>query len=154
MTSPFPGRLRSFTEGLYRDFPDFLNALNSFFDTVGFTTTFPPVFQKGPLLRTHAVKDNVWGMIEFDEDTRRLIDFPLVQRLRGIRQNGLTHLTYPKGPTESRYKEKFWNRFRCSSYDEQRPHGSELSAGFDSISRREMGDKGLHQSSPRSGECG
>lgn len=53
------------------------------------------MFAKGPLLRSHAVKDNVWGMIEFDETIRRLVDSPLVQRLRGIRQNGLSHLTYP-----------------------------------------------------------
>jgi deoxynucleoside triphosphate triphosphohydrolase SAMHD1 len=95
MTSPFPGRVKHFIETLNRDYPSFNAQLNTFFDAIGFTKDFPPVFQRGPLLRSHAVKDNVWGMIEFDEPIRRLVDSPLVQRLRGIRQTGLTHLTYP-----------------------------------------------------------
>jgi deoxynucleoside triphosphate triphosphohydrolase SAMHD1 len=98
----FPSRLRAFTGNLKKAHPKFEDRLNIFFDSIGFTEDFPPVFQKNALLRSHAVKDNVWGMIEFDESIRRLIDSPLVQRLRGIRQNGLTHLTYPSA-THTRF---------------------------------------------------
>src|SRR5208283_5343159 len=45
--------------------------------------------------RTKYVKDNIWGMIEVDSDSVRLLDCPILQRLRGIRQLGLSYLTYP-----------------------------------------------------------
>ena len=45
--------------------------------------------------KTKVVKDNVWGMVELEWPSMRLLDSPLLQRLRGIRQLGFTYLTYP-----------------------------------------------------------
>lgn len=45
--------------------------------------------------RTKYIKDNVWGMIRAHWRTMRLIDSPVMQRLRGIRQLGLSYLVYP-----------------------------------------------------------
>lgn len=41
------------------------------------------------------IKDNLWGMMEFDWRAMRLLDCPVVQRLRGVKQLGFTYLTYP-----------------------------------------------------------
>ena len=47
-------------------------------------------------------KDSVWGMMEFSRDEVALIDSPLLQRLRGIKQTGFTFLTYD-GAEHSRF---------------------------------------------------
>lgn len=41
------------------------------------------------------IKDIIWGMIELDRTTVALLDSPILQRLRYIRQNGFTYLVYP-----------------------------------------------------------
>jgi len=41
------------------------------------------------------VKDIVWGMIDVDRTSVELLDTPILQRLRYIRQNGFTYLVYP-----------------------------------------------------------
>jgi HD superfamily phosphohydrolase len=41
------------------------------------------------------VKDIIWGMIELDRTTVAILDTPILQRLRYIRQNGFTYLVYP-----------------------------------------------------------
>lgn len=41
------------------------------------------------------VKDIVWGMIELDSTSVAILDSPILQRLRSIRQNGFTYLVYP-----------------------------------------------------------
>lgn len=76
------------------------DAVNRSLDQIGFTDEYvrqmsarprhPP---GGP--RTKVVKDNVWGMVELDRSAQLLLDCPVVQRLRRIRQLGLTYLTYP-----------------------------------------------------------
>ncbi|WP_180356119.1 HD domain-containing protein [Aliirhizobium smilacinae] len=45
--------------------------------------------------RAKVVKDGIWGMIEIDAASLRLLDCPIVQRLRGIHQLGFSYLTYP-----------------------------------------------------------
>lgn len=71
-------------------------ALNQAFDTIGFTSAY---VDKTDLAVTGGkrkyIKDSVWGMIEFGGPEMRLIDSPLLQRLRGIRQLGFSYLTYP-----------------------------------------------------------
>ena len=63
------------------------------FDQVGFTS------EAARLPRTtgkrKAIKDNVWGMLDLCAQEMHLIDSPLLQRMRGIRQLGFTYLTYP-----------------------------------------------------------
>ncbi len=71
--------------------------LNRAFDKVGFDDAFLKFCEsrKNYPLRVKGVKDHVWGMIEIDPQATWLIDSPLFQRLRGIKQLGFTYLTYP-----------------------------------------------------------
>lgn len=75
-------------------------AIESAFDEIGFDVGY--VHDRAAAARggnadqkTKHIKDNVWGMIELDPMTTRLLDCPVVQRLRGIKQLGLSYLTYP-----------------------------------------------------------
>lgn len=75
-------------------------ALQRSFDDVGFTESYVSrsiELSRGghASRRTKFIKDNVWGMVRVGWRATRLIDCPLVQRLRGIRQLGLTYLVYP-----------------------------------------------------------
>ncbi|MCK5660394.1 MAG: HD domain-containing protein, partial [Methanosarcinales archaeon] len=49
------------------------------------------------------VRDPVHGYIELDELALRLIDTPQVQRLRRIRQLGLSNMVYP-GANHTRFE--------------------------------------------------
>ncbi|PZM08069.1 HD domain-containing protein [Rhizobium tubonense] len=74
----------------------FERALNSAFDRIGFTEAH--VAGRIGSTRSEkqkALKDSVWGMMEFDEGAMKLIDSPLLQRLRRIKQLGFSYLTYP-----------------------------------------------------------
>src|SRR5450755_4020509 len=42
-----------------------------------------------------AIKDAVWGMIDVSAQELVVLDSPPLQRLRHVRQLGLTYLTYP-----------------------------------------------------------
>src|SRR6267378_650564 len=57
-------------------------------DYLSFRASSPPGNAK-------AVKDAVWGMIDLGEKETVLIDSPIVQRLRFVKQLGVTYLTYP-----------------------------------------------------------
>jgi HD superfamily phosphohydrolase len=46
-------------------------------------------------LPSKVIKDIIWGMIDVDEATVAVLDTPIVQRLRHIRQNGFTYLVFP-----------------------------------------------------------
>jgi HD superfamily phosphohydrolase len=70
------------------------------FDEVGFSADYVlaciRAAEAGTAQRkTKHIKDNVWGMVEFDGAAMRLLDCPIVQRLRGIKQLGFSYLTYP-----------------------------------------------------------
>src|SRR5262249_4588821 len=63
---------------------------------VRFTEEYVSHFEfRGSKSRLKFIKDSVWGMIEFSRDEMALVDSPLLQRLRGIKQNGFTCFTYP-----------------------------------------------------------
>jgi HD superfamily phosphohydrolase len=70
--------------------------LNTAFDAVGFTSDYISRLRPGVVTgKRKYIKDSVWGMIEFTPQEMRLVDSPLFQRLRGIRQLGFSYLTYP-----------------------------------------------------------
>jgi HD superfamily phosphohydrolase len=76
-----------------QDDPALRQALNAAFDRIGFTEK---VARDGRAVsKRKAIKDNVWGMLDFSAHEMRLIDSPLLQRMRGIHQLGLSYLTYP-----------------------------------------------------------
>ncbi|MBB5036177.1 phosphoribosyltransferase-like protein [Prosthecobacter dejongeii] len=73
-------------------------SVNGAFDEVGFTDNYVDRMidhARTTPRRSKVVKDNVWGMVELDRSAQLLLDSPVVQRLRRIRQLGLTYLTYP-----------------------------------------------------------
>lgn len=67
--------------------------LNKAFDAIGFTDAAARE-ERGPGKRK-AIKDTVWGMLDFSAFEMRLIDSPLMQRMRNIHQLGFSYLTYP-----------------------------------------------------------
>ncbi|HSC33187.1 MAG TPA: hypothetical protein VLD17_15755, partial [Gemmatimonadaceae bacterium] len=50
-----------------------------------------------------SIRDPLWNTIVVDAVARRLIDTPVFQRLRYVRQLGLAHLVYP-GATHTRFE--------------------------------------------------
>lgn len=76
-----------------------LAAVETALDRIGFSDAYVDDLvqrvSRGFTNKSKVVKDNVWGMIEVDPSCLRLLDSPIVQRLRGIRQLGLSYLTYP-----------------------------------------------------------
>lgn len=80
-----------------------LNSKNGFWkqidetlSAIGLTDEYASNFtRKANHSKLKYVKDSVWGMMDFTRDEMALIDSPLLQRLRGIKQNGFTYLTYP-----------------------------------------------------------
>ncbi len=70
------------------------------FDCIGFTDRYVSDAAKlaassVAALKSKQIKDNQWGMVEFDGAAMRLIDSPLLQRLRRVKQLGFSYLTYP-----------------------------------------------------------
>jgi deoxynucleoside triphosphate triphosphohydrolase SAMHD1 len=68
-------------------------SINSAFEAIGLSIDY--VTELKPVNKRKAIKDNVWGMLDFSAHEMRIIDSPLLQRMRGIRQLGFTYLTYP-----------------------------------------------------------
>ncbi len=85
---------------------EWTRALESAFDSIGFTEDYiasAAAVAAKHLYRRKAIKDNVWGMVEVDPCGAWLIDSPLLQRLRYIKQLGVSYLTYP-GAQHSRFE--------------------------------------------------
>jgi deoxynucleoside triphosphate triphosphohydrolase SAMHD1 len=76
-----------------------LEAVENALDRIGFSAPYVEHLCRQAQHRSadkpKVIKDNVWGMVEVEASSLRLLDSPLVQRLRGIHQLGLTYLTYP-----------------------------------------------------------
>jgi deoxynucleoside triphosphate triphosphohydrolase SAMHD1 len=78
----------------------FTAQLNQTLDLIGFTAQYVERIasdaQAGKFpQRAKVIKDNTWGMIEVDWSSVRLLDSPIMQRLRSVKQLGFTYLTYP-----------------------------------------------------------
>lgn len=78
----------------------FTEAVHNFFDSVGFTQEYVSTLTSGSgrgkySRKPKVIKDNTWGMIEVDWRSIRLLDCPIIQRLRSIKQLGFSYLTYP-----------------------------------------------------------
>ncbi|MFI4997191.1 MAG: HD domain-containing protein, partial [Hyphomicrobiales bacterium] len=100
----YPGRRRS---------PDSLTgfgeSINIAFDRLGFSEEFVKrriverrrlnltreQIEQHAFLPTKVIKDIIWGMINVDDTTVAVLDTPILQRLRNIRQNGFTYLVFP-----------------------------------------------------------
>ncbi|WP_029077504.1 HD domain-containing protein [Bradyrhizobium sp. th.b2] len=89
---------------------NFEAGLNAAFDRIGFSESYVKNCAERLLKRherdaaqvessgakiTKVVKDIVWGMIELDATCVAILDSPILQRLRSIRQNGFTYLVFP-----------------------------------------------------------
>jgi len=70
--------------------PVLVAALNAAFDDIGFTQSAAEQDLRSN--KRKAIKDNVWGMLDFSAHEMRLIDSPLMQRMRGIHQLGCAAL--------------------------------------------------------------
>ena len=54
-------------------------------------------------METYEIRDPVYGFIQFDEWERDIINHPVFQRLRRIRQLALTEMVYP-GAVHTRFE--------------------------------------------------
>lgn len=82
---------------LWRNDTALTTSLNEAFEKIGFSAQYVErQIAISQLQKSRKyIKDNVWGMIEVDASVIRLLDCPVVQRLRSIHQTGLSYLTYP-----------------------------------------------------------
>jgi deoxynucleoside triphosphate triphosphohydrolase SAMHD1 len=73
------------------------SALEAAFDKVGFDQDYISSLDdaRRKYNRIKAIKDHLWGMIEIEPQDAWLLDSPLFQRTRRVRQTGLTYFTYP-----------------------------------------------------------
>ncbi|MEA3249492.1 MAG: HD domain-containing protein, partial [Patescibacteria group bacterium] len=82
----------------------------------------------------YEIRDPIHGTISFSDRERRVIDHPYVQRLRHIRQLGLSYLVYP-GSTHDRFSHvtgamhvvsRIWSRIIETSGDVLKEHFEEF----------------------------
>jgi deoxynucleoside triphosphate triphosphohydrolase SAMHD1 len=72
-------------------------SLDAAFDAVGFDDSFLSKLEitRRNYNRLKAIKDHIWGMVEIEPTDAWLLDSPISQRMRHVRQTGFTYLTYP-----------------------------------------------------------
>ena len=90
--------LKAFREEIYSKIPEVELSINMAFDYIGFTDEYVThkIRNVGQASKKNKViKDGIWGIVELDYTALRLLDSPLLQRLRGIKQLGFSYLTYP-----------------------------------------------------------
>jgi hypothetical protein len=93
-------RIRALRRRWFDDTPEFTTSLNGCFDQIGFSQAYVDQLVQDAITGKYSrkpkvIKDNTWGMIEVDWHSVRLLDCPIVQRLRSIKQLGFSYLTYP-----------------------------------------------------------
>ncbi len=88
------GALKKLQKWWYED-NELENSVNSAFDRIGFTKDYVESCREFRTTKHKSIKDSIWGMIDFDQFSMRLIDSPVFQRLRGIHQLGFSYVTYP-----------------------------------------------------------
>jgi uncharacterized protein len=76
---------------------------------------------------TWSILDPVHGLIRLTPEEIRIIDHPLFQRLRGIKQNGLLHLVFPAA-THTRFEHSIGTVFVVNSMLDALFHNSKVAA--------------------------
>lgn len=84
--------IKSVERQLYSN-DEFAKKIDTCLEAIGLTCSAPRLDAKP--LHDKNIKDSVWGMMRFSRDEMALINSPVVQRLRTIKQLGFTYLTYP-----------------------------------------------------------
>lgn len=95
-----PNKVRRLQQSWFHIHPTFGDAIHRVFDRIGFTEQYVEnaihAAKRGIVpQKNKVIKDSVWGMVEVDWQSARLLDCPIIQRLRGIKQLGFTSFTYP-----------------------------------------------------------
>lgn len=75
--------------------PNFWERVGSSLDEFGFSDRFVEDFVQPDASSVRYIKDSVWGMMQFSSEDVSLIDSPIVQRLRRVKQLGFSNLVYP-----------------------------------------------------------
>ena len=92
----YSARIARWARALRAD-SEWTQALDKAFDAIGFDENY--LLRLAEARRNYnrlkAIKDHIWGMIEVEPIDAWLIDSPIFQRMRHVRQTGLTYLTYP-----------------------------------------------------------
>lgn len=91
----FPEKIKNWTDELKKN-DGWNKCLSEVLGKIGFNEDYVERIQKPSSgKKSGAVKDNIWGMIEFGSDIAAIINSPILQRLRRISQLGFTSYTYP-----------------------------------------------------------
>ena len=74
-----------------------LDAVEGALQQIGFDDAYvdSAIASRSSSDRTKVIKDGTWGMVEVASSHLRLLDCPILQRLRSIHQLGFSYLTYP-----------------------------------------------------------
>lgn len=86
--------IKTVEEQLYGN-AEFAKKIDDCLETIGLTEQILSQSSEGKSFDDKNIKDSVWGMMRFSRDEMALINSPVVQRLRTIKQLGFTYLTYP-----------------------------------------------------------
>lgn len=80
-----------------------------------------------PLMRNRSILDSVHGLIRLTQEEIDIVDHPLFQRLRNIRQNGLLNLVFPSA-THTRFEHSLGVLFVANSMLGALIHNSKVAA--------------------------